>query len=410
MRASFSALVLALGGSLVACGGSVTSTEQAGATGSGAGGGTGATAQSSSSASTGAGAGGSAEVPYPAPHPGMPQIPNNGGVVLHDPVIVTVTFPGDDLEAQLQKFDDEVGSLQWWSTVHAGYGVGPATGGGHVSIPDALPAAMSDTDVETWLAAQITSGVLPAPTDQSIYALYVPASTTINIGADQGGGTSCQDFLGYHDAISVLWNGATIPVAYAVINRCGDIDQVTETASHEFTEASTDPHPFASSAAYVFIAETPWTTAGGENGDMCSMVSGVTEAGWSLTRVWNNPAAAEGSQPCLPVPMQAQMLPYFNAGVVHDTLSATPGQTVTTEVDCYSFGPLPGDMTLVAQPYSKSNLAITFDKPTCTNGDKVTMTIAVSATAKKGTDYHYTLLAQLDQQNAHLWRGMVRVK
>ena len=122
---------------------------------------------------------------YPAPHPSMPQIPRNGGPVLHDPSIVTVTFAGDAMEAKLQAFGDQVGSLGWWSTVHVGYGVGPATSAGHVVVPTAPPATMSDTQVQAWVAARIGDGTLPAPTDQSIYMLYYPQATTITI--DDGG-------------------------------------------------------------------------------------------------------------------------------------------------------------------------------------------------------------------------------
>ena len=79
------------------------------------------------------------------------RIPNNGGVVLKNPVIVTVTFPGDALEAKEQQFGAEIGGLKWWSTVHDSYGVGAATSGGNVSFPTSLPAAMSDGEVELWL-------------------------------------------------------------------------------------------------------------------------------------------------------------------------------------------------------------------------------------------------------------------
>ena len=38
------------------------------------------------------------------------------------------------------------------------------------------------------------------------------------------------------------------------------------------------------------------------------------------------------------------------------------------------------------------------------------MKIAVAASAARGADYHYTLLAKLDDQHGHLWRGMVHVE
>jgi hypothetical protein len=429
MRASLRlgglALVLSTGALLGACTSSVDDARTAsGATSTtgdtsttGAGGTTSATTAASTTASVGGGAGttgagGAVDVPYPAPHPGMPQIPNQGGGALKAPVIVTVTFPGDLLEAKEQQFGAEVGGLKWWSTVHDSYGVGAATSGGNVVIAETPPTMMTDGDVEIWLQDRITDGTLPAPTDQTIYALYFPITTTVSFDPNQGGGSLCQEFLGYHSSINANFGMGQVPTAYAVIGQCGDIDNVTETASHELTEAATDPHPINGTPGYVLLKTSPWTTLGGENGDMCAGVSGVVENGWSLTRVWNNPNAAEGNQPCVPVPdpVSGAALPYFNAAIVHDTLKANPGDTVSTEVDCYSFGPLANDLTLIGQGFSKKTLTFSFDKPTCTNGDKVTMSITVAATAKHATDYHYSLLAQLDANNLHAWRGMVHVK
>ena len=612
MRASFGlgslslTVLLATGALLGACSSTVddartasgaSATSSATTTTAGVGGGSTvgstATAGVGGESSSTSGAGGTADIPYPAPHPSMPQIPNNGGAVLKAPVIITVTFPGDPLQDKEQQFDAEVGGLKWWSTVHDSYGVGPATSGGNVLIADAAPATMTASELETWLQDRITDGTLPAPTDQTIYALYFQSSTTVTFDPNQGGGSLCQEFLGYHSSINATTPTGLIPAAYAVIGQCGDIDNVTETASHEFTEAATDPHPIAGQPAYVYVKPSPWTTLGGEDGDMCAGVSSVVENGWSLTRVWNNPNAAEGNQPCVPVPdpvmgaplpyfnagivtetlkanpgdtvstevdcysfgplptdmtlvaqafgkktlqfsfdanqgggslcqeflgyhssitaqtpdgvvpaayavtgqcgdidsvtetashefteaatdphpingkpafvylknspwttlggedgdmcsgvsgvvengwaltrvwnnpnaaegnqpcvpvpdpVNGQALPYFNAGIVHDTLKASPGETVSTEVDCYSFGPLPNDMQLVGQAFSKKNLTFSFDKDTCKNGDIVTMSITVSASAKSATDYHYSLLAQLDANTAHAWRGMVHVK
>lgn len=425
MRASFALvslpILLSTGSLLAACSSSVDDQKTASGTTSGAtttttttGVGGATTTSSTTTAGVGGagGSGGAVDVPYPAPHPGMPQIPNQGGSVLKDPVIVTVTFPGDALEAQEQKFGAEVGDLKWWSTVHDSYGVGAAKSGGNVSITVPPAAAMTADELEIWVQDRITDGTLPAPTDQTIYALYFPITTTISFDANQGGGSLCQEFLGYHSSINATVGTGTVPTAYAVIGQCGGIDSVTETASHEFTEAATDPHPINGVPGYVLLKNSPWTTLGGENGDMCAGVSGVVENGWSLTRVWNNPNAAEGNQPCVPVPepLNGEVLPYFNAAIVTDTLKANPGDTVSTEVDCYSFGPLPADMQLVGQAFSKKTLQFSFDKDTCTNGDKVTMSITVAATAKHGTDYHYSLLAQLDANTAHAWRAMVHVK
>ena len=348
---------------------------------------------------------------YPAPHPSMPQIPRNGGDVLHDPSVVTVTFPDDPLEDKIDAFADQVGSLSWWSTVHADYGVGPATNAGHVTIADAPPRVIKDSEIQAWIQARITDGTLPAPTDQTIYTLYYPASTTVRIDPSQGGGASCQVFLGYHSAFDVTYQGQATTIAYAVVNRCGDLDMLTVTASHELTEASTDPHPIDSSTAgYITLDDNAWTVLGGENGDMCAGVSSTTEAGWTLTRVWSNSAAARGDQPCVPTP-DSGGVPFYDAGIVKESLLARRGTTVSTEVDCYAFGALPAPMTLSALPAnSPGPLKFSFDRSTCNDGDKVTMSITVASTAQRGADYHYTLLAKLDEQHGHIWRGLVHVQ
>jgi hypothetical protein len=280
---------------------------------------------------------------------------------------------------------------------------------GSVNIKDVPGKRISDADIIAWLSDKITDGTLPAPTDQSIYMLYYPEETTVTFNDVGGEAASCQVFLGYHANIDLPWQGGTIPVAYAVVNRCNDdFDQMTVTASHELTEASTDPHPTDSDhAGYVTLDDNAWTLLGGENGDMCAGVSSTTEAGWTLTRVWNNKPAAAGDQPCLPAPDAG--MPYFNAGIVHAELDVRAGSSAKTEVDCYSFGPLPAAMDLEVQRRSESPLSFKLDKKSCTNGDKVTLTVSVSAKAQHGANYHYSLLSSVDAKATHLWRGLVHV-
>ena len=343
-----------------------------------------------------------ASVPYPAPHPSMPQIPHHGGSVMKKPVIVTITFPGDAYADRLERFGEEVGTLDWWRITVSPYGPEPSVSGGNVRIAEQPPARISDDEVQAWIARKIDEGTLPPPTDQTLYTLYYPSSTTVTI---DNSAVSCQTFLGYHSAIHYR----STPVAYTVINRCGGLDQVTETASHEFAEAASDPQPLTiDSLGYMLLGSNAWTLLGGENADMCAGVTGVRERGYALTRVWNNENAAIGQQPCLPV--AASEIPYFNAGIVNDTIAASPGTTVTTEVACYSFGPLPGPMHLGIQVYGQPGLRFAMDRKTCRNGDKVNLSITIPREAPRGVDYRYSLVSKLDARNAHIWRGMVHVR
>jgi hypothetical protein len=290
------------------------------------------------------------------------------------------------------------------------YNVAPSVDGGDVTLTDAAPDHMFDSDVEALLKAKIIDGTLPMPTDQSIYFLYVPGTTQVEFTAQEGGGSSCSEFLGYHSSFAGPFgpNGASMQVVYAVGDDCGGgQDDLTDTASHEIAEAVTDPHP-TTKPAYTFFGQNAWTLAGGEVGDMCSMVGGVTEAGYYMTRVWSNVNAKAGNQPCQPVPPET-MYPFFDAGVVKDELDASPGQTVTTEVDCYSFGELPNDMTVTVRANSKTVLTPTLDQSTCKNGDKLMLSFEVATTATKGTSYHYTVSASVDDNNQHIWRGEINV-
>jgi len=67
-------------------------------------------------------------------------------------------------------------------------------------------------------------------------------------------------------------------------------------------------------------------------------------------------------------------------------------------------------MTLEPRIAAGSPLQFGFDRRACNNGDRVTMTIAVPAGAARGADHHYTLMANLGKQAAHLWRGVVHVQ
>jgi hypothetical protein len=382
-----------------------TTTTSSSTTAEGAGGaGTGGAAQGGAG---GEGTGGM--IPYPAPHPSMPVMPDHGGAVLHDPVIVTVTYDGDPERDFLETFGDTIGATDWWKAVHDEYGVGPGSSGGHVHLAEAAPTVIKDSEIQQWLAQRIGDATLPAPTDQSIYVLFYPAETTITLDMP-GGGDSCQSFGGYHNSTVVNVGGTDIPVAYAVIPRCDNSEpSLTVTTSHELTEASTDPHPIFGQLGYMLTKKTAWNPAGGENADMCEFVSGVQEGPYYVTRAWSNANAKLGDQPCVPVPDDPDGLPYYNAGIKDEIMKAPPGGTVSTNVYCYSFGPLPNPMTLQGQTYGKNKLTFTFDPPTCENGTIVKMTVQVSDAATVGRDYSYQLLAQLNDQSAHLWRGMITV-
>src|SRR4051812_35730517 len=58
---------------------------------------------------------------YPAFKPDVPQLRDNGGGVLKNPKIVTITWPGDTNADGLEAFGDNIGSTKYWAAVTAEY-------------------------------------------------------------------------------------------------------------------------------------------------------------------------------------------------------------------------------------------------------------------------------------------------
>ena len=128
---------------------------------------------------------------YPAFKPDMPQLQNNGGDVLSTPVVVTVTFPSE-VASQVPIFEDlgdKIGPSDYWKKITSEYGVGAASGGGHVhSTADLTSDDASDTGIDNYVADHATNYAKygwPAPTDHTIYVLYVPRATAFTFsGSD----------------------------------------------------------------------------------------------------------------------------------------------------------------------------------------------------------------------------------
>jgi hypothetical protein len=256
--------------------------------------------------------------------PTFPQIPDQGGIVLKSPELVTLTFKNDPNRSQLEAFGAWIAGSNWMSVVGADYGVGAGTSAGAVEFATDAPASATQQDVETLLGDGITSGAIPSPSSlggQGIYEIYFPAGTQLSTFF----GNSCAEFQGYHNYFTQKGED----IAYAVIADCqlpNSLQAIQQIASHELIEAATDPHPRGPGppTAYAIVdLQSPWVlSVGGENGDLCiSMGLRDPGTGFALQRIWSNSAAANGpGSPCVPAPSA----PFF-------TVSATPGtpQTVS---------------------------------------------------------------------------------
>jgi hypothetical protein len=267
---------------------------------------------------------------YPAFKVDVAQIVDGGGPVLAAPVIVTVTWSADTQAATWNALGDAIGSSTYWQTINSEYGVGPASSGSanHVSIATAPPVQISDNDLDTLVSDH--AGVdWPAPTANTIYAVYLAPQTTLYFGGlpDAGGQDVCaQGVGGYHSTTN------SHGIVYAIMPQCpmfkaGDIEL---SATHELNEASTDPQGSAwvgydkNHLAFEFFNQFQ-----DELGDACELFVEATDSvdfpPYTAQRQWSNKSAAAGSHWCLP----ALGEPFYNTTF----LLGEPAGTPSTQLD-----------------------------------------------------------------------------
>jgi hypothetical protein len=314
---------------------------------------------------------------------------NAGGAVLAAPKVVPVFFANDPDRATIEDFLGQLAPSSYWTAVSAEYGVGALTIAPSVVATETPPT--TDSAVQTLISAHVGgTGGWPASTPNTIYVVFLPQGVVLSMG----GGTSCQDFGGYHDET----HGGAI---YALIPRCASMTfpglaSTTIATSHELLEASTDPHP-QSNAAYAAIDDDDaiWQLVpGAELGDMCEFAHAVYQplvGSYFVQRMWSAVSAAAGHDPCVPV----LSTPYVEAATNLSDIAVPVGNgqnlttrgvkipvgmSATVEVDLYSDAPAP-DWTVVAvdvaSKYEKApaELQLSLDKSTGHNGDKLQLTI-----------------------------------
>jgi hypothetical protein len=302
----------------------------------------------------------------------LPQVSHFGGDLLLAPHVVTVTFPGDPLAAQLSSFAGDLMTSAWWTAVSQGYClpgggcIGPGTSGGAVVLPfppspsytDSFFDSDGDATVRQLLQDAIAAAQLPAPVTDTLYVVYFPPGVEIDVMYGDKPWTSCQEFGGYHESMQVAGH----EVAYAVIPECdpspgeSTLEQTTIAVSHELIEAATDPYvnltgPGVTNSGFVLDPVQPqasgWCLAlhGNEVADLCPAVpwdpNSIAEfQGFVVSRSWSNQAAAAGHDPCQPAPPDQ---PYYlvapDEGLT--VLAIEVGKSVTIHLHATADGPMP---------------------------------------------------------------------
>jgi hypothetical protein len=365
----------------------------------------------------------------PAAHPAMPQVVNYGGPVLSSPLIQPVVFAGDAMQNDLATFTSDLGNSTYWTAVSHEYGVGAIRALPVAVANETAPTSVTDAQVQAWITAKISSGLLPAPDGNTFYAVFYPSGTTITSSA----GTSCTDFYGYHGQSKSASGAAYV---YAVLPRCHDsfhtdLANVTNSTSHELLEGSTNPW-FATAPAYATVDpdHAVWAIATGgstELGDMCALMPGAgyfqpSDLPYAVQRIWSNAAAAASHDPCVPAPSG----PYFNAApelpdmVTIDlgsmgTLTTLGvripvGQSRTIDVDLYSDAPTAGPwqveaLDLATLQKKPAALDLKLDAASGKNGDVLHLTITPLQAGTKNLEAFY--VGSGLQSRSTLWVGLV---
>ncbi len=392
---------------------------------------------------------------YPADHTPIPLVDNLGGRVIVNPKIVTITFSNDDpnMVARLQQFGDTITSTPWWQTITSEYCespnntpcVGPGTGGGHVVITDPPAASYTDSaqggasSIQAFIKQYVASAVadggagdaatdasddggdggtseagssdggtlsqLPIPDENTLYAIYFPAS----VGITLDGSSSCSSFGAYHNTVLLPnTNNLLIPVAYAIIPRC-DTKEATTTvaASHEFAEAVTDPDIGINQFTYYMMSNQLWAFAGGEVADLCVSFTGNSDtwpqSSYTVQRSWSNLSAKASHDPCVPIPSGEV---YFNSAPRKDhIILPKKGATAVIDIDAFSDAPM-NDWTVSAIDFAQFQggsavLGFSFDTTTANNGTHITLTVTSTQAITGGQDGFVIL--STSGQTRHTW-------
>jgi hypothetical protein len=330
-----------------------------------------------------------------ADRPPFPRVTTFGGPIMAHPQLVPIFFNNDPDVATLTGFNQWLVTSDWLDEVGTEYGVGAGSVLGTVQLPMPAPASITDAQMLDMVYQGLAAGSLPKPADGQLgdvlYVFYLPVGTVVTAGNTR----SCVDFGGYHN--SARRNG--VELSYAVIAACQPASRLTTIElrelimSHELIEAATDPVPGNRPAYRLNDPSSPWSSTGGEVGDLCE-VSGqeaLRDNGYVVQRSWSN-AAAEAGDPCAPIPIGSV---YFNLRVAGTFPPRIPaGGHQTLQITGWSTGKL-ADWTLQAQPATVGAVTLTLGATTLNAGKTTTLDIAVPATARTGSTAQFYVFSSM---------------
>lgn len=355
----------------------------------------------------------------------LPQLVNAGGAVLATPKVQAIFFANDaTVQAQIDDFETQLAGSTYWSTAAGEYGVGALTKLPTIVVTDTPPT--TSQALEDLLNKHLTAAGADWTYDpNTIYSVFLPDGVVVT----DPSGTSCKDYDAYHDEDTAT---AGKPILYALMPRCTGqgpvLDELTESASHEWLEASTDPHVETTPAYGQADADhAVWGyVPGAEVGDYCEYLDAAYQqlvGTYKVQRTWSNASAMAGHDPCVPV----LTTPYASAApVMTDTVTINDGQSttmtkgvkvalnqsVTIPVQLYSDAPTQ-DFTVDALDIDSAfgggspELTFSWDKTTGHNGDTLHLTITRKANGTQLAGSEIAIETKVGSTATNLWWAFV---
>jgi len=146
---------------------------------------------------------------------------------------------------------------------------------GTATVGAAAPSgSVTDSTVQSQVKTWIASKIVPKPTANSLYFIYLEPGVVSILG----GSRSCLNYCGYHNNVGKVYYAVMpYPACDGCLGPLSAFDALTGTSSHELCEAITDPVP--GSGWYDDV--------NGEIGDICAW-NFKQIAGYTVQMEWSN--------------------------------------------------------------------------------------------------------------------------
>ncbi|HEX7843796.1 MAG TPA: PPC domain-containing protein [Kofleriaceae bacterium] len=288
------------------------------------------------------------------------------------------------------------GVFDWLSEYNT---TSPAQTIGRGSVASTLPitpamarngTTITDASIQAEIAAQISSGTLPAPGDNQLYMVHFPSGKTIT----QGGTSSCVGggFCAYHGTFKIgtqnVYYGVLPALTAGCATGCGGgtpFQNTQSVSSHELIEAVTDAEV---GLATVIGPPLAWYDPNnGEIGDICNgqqgTFTGTDGNTYTLQQEFSNQ-----QNDCITT-RTISTTPDFSLSLSPASATVAAGGTTSVTVSTTAINSSSQSLSLSASGLS-SGVTGSFSPATVTAGASSTLTLTASSTASGSVTYTVT--------------------